>query len=235
MADNFDTNVARRKPNTGKKKSVHPWDVPVPTPEQDMPEEPSHATYTPTEPAVSQERTSAHPKTAKSSDTINKELKRHHSDLSDSINIHSNYCKLDNNVSDHLCSQLSSSAQSVYLRLYRQSFGWNRNWAAESLPKLKTSCNLSLQTVRKAIKELENKGCIQKEFTDNHKATIYRVFLPSEIGIINNAPQIINTLISGSRETASCFSASVSVTDHDTDSQNHDASISDGIRIGMMI
>jgi hypothetical protein len=73
------------------------------------------------------------------------------SDLSDSINIHSNFCKLDNDVSDYLLQKLSASAQAVYLRLYRQSFGWNRNWAAESLPKLVEFCNLSLQTVRKAI------------------------------------------------------------------------------------
>lgn len=103
------------------------------------------------------------------------------SDLSNAINIHSNFCKLDNDVSDILFPRLSPSAQCVYLRLYRQSFGWNRNWAAESLPKLTKSCNLSLQTVRKAIKELELAGCIRKDFSDYHKATVYRIFLPAEI------------------------------------------------------
>jgi hypothetical protein len=105
------------------------------------------------------------------------------SGLSDSINIHSNYCKLDNDVSDYLLCRLSPSAQCIYLRLYRQSFGWNRNWAAESLPKLTKSCNMSIQTVRKAIKELETIGCIRREFSDYHKATVYRIFLPSEIGL----------------------------------------------------
>ncbi len=108
---------------------------------------------------------------------------RKSSDLSNTINIHSNFCKLDNDVSDHLFPRLSPSAQSVYLRLYRQSFGWNRNWAAESLPKLSKCCNLSLQTIRKAIKELEILGCIRKEFSDYHKATVYRVLLPSELGM----------------------------------------------------
>jgi len=41
--------------------------------------------------------------------------------------------------------------------------------------------------VRKAIKELESIGCIRKEFSDYHKATVYRVFLPSDIGLGKNA------------------------------------------------
>lgn len=123
------------------------------------------------------------------------------SDLSNTISIHSNYCKLDNDISDHLFPRLSPSSQCVYLRLYRQSFGWNRNWAAESLPKLAKSCNLSLQTVRKAIKELETLGCIRKDFSDYHKATVYRIFLPAEIGYgnikhTNNAMTVTAGLIS---------------------------------------
>lgn len=233
MVDNFDSNVARRKPNTTARRPVHPWDVPkippgddtvdhrepenlpapdVPVGGQDVsfPEPASDVLVSPPVPRavkssggkrispvvpVSTELTAEPPVEAS---PLGK------SDLSDSINIHSNYCKLDNDISDFLLRKLSSSAQSVYLRLYRQSFGWNRNWAAESLPKLTEFCNLSLQTVRKAIKELELLGCIKKEFSDYHKATVYRVYLPSEIGmgkiaVSQNAPahnrgQIINSL-----------------------------------------
>lgn len=124
----------------------------------------------------------------------------HAGGLSDAINIHSNFCKLDNDVSDRLLCHLSASAQAVYIRLYRQSYGWNRNWAAESLPKLSKSCNLSLQTIRKAIKELETIGTIRKEFSDYHKATVYRVFLPSEINISDMRSQYIGPQFSDTQK-----------------------------------
>ena len=224
MVDNFDTNVARRKPNTSKSRPKHPWDVPknivgedhfddVPDNDiaddiEDFDSEPHTLDRTISVPEEIPENSGFsdrktvnivplhdEPSIPNKKQSLSQEQKIHqkHSVLSDTINIHSNFCKLDNDISDYLFSKLSPSAQSVYLRLYRQSFGWNRNWAAESLPKLKNSCNLSLQTVRKSIKELETKGCISKEFSDYHKATVYRVYLPSEIGVSNNAPLIIDT------------------------------------------
>ena len=192
MSDDFDTNIAKRKPNTKSKRPIHPWDVQSPS----QTTEESHDN-TPVSTRIKEHNktdtlTSKIGKTKKKSHTkktsIQKEYipkEKHHSDLSNTININSNYCKLHNDVSDHLFKLLSPSAQSVYLRLYRQSFGWNRNWAAESLPKLTSACRISLQTVRKAIKELENLGCIKKEFSDYHKATVYRIYLPSETGIEN--------------------------------------------------
>ncbi|MBN1290554.1 MAG: hypothetical protein JXB48_01855 [Candidatus Latescibacteria bacterium] len=219
MVDNFDTNVARRKPNTTKTKPKHPWDVPKSSAEDDLSDITVDDSIQPDSvPQPLDNDLTVHEKNSESSEPVgekkitfvpladdtfsvhkndshtrDQKINKKHSDLSDTINIHSNFCKLDNDVSDHLFAKLSPSAQSVYLRLYRQSFGWNRNWAAESLPKLKNSCNLSLQTVRKSIKELEIKGCISKEFSDYHKATVYRVYLPSEIGVSNNAPLIIDT------------------------------------------
>ncbi len=258
MADNFDTNVARRKPNIlERKRPVHPWDVARAfEPEEDSPEDapprspappeqrpakktvlfptgsnPSSAPGpvpevteksvdgerkdraavppppVPTEPvradhivpARKPKRTfepeSRQSPTLKSVESAAVSQKR--SSLSDTISIHSNFCKLDNDISDLLMPRLSASAQSVYLRLYRQSYGWNRNWAAESLPKLTEFCNLSLQTVRKAIKELELVGCIRKEFSDYHKATVYRILLPSEFGLGKDT--ISNTAMANTR------------------------------------
>ncbi len=198
MADNFDTNIAKRKPNVSRKnRPVHPWDV------KELPSDTNSVSLEnikdsgskkpPLKPDIKPGPYDVKKKSIRSVvapvNTLNTGISEKAGDLSNSINIHSNFCKLDNDVSDHLFSRLSASAQSVYLRLYRQSFGWNRNWAAESLPKLTKSCNLSLQTIRKAIKELEAIGCIRKEFSDYHRATVYRIFLPSEInlGIIRNS------------------------------------------------
>jgi len=271
MNDNFDINVARRKPNVVKRtRPVHPWDVNLSPPEEESPEQfivnndadsfsdkkslidneaqpPSNNDFaaisrtenitvnvnenTEDKPLISFDNSivtdndspAFHNKTI--SPILNKiaaqkplsslvqgietKHKKHVSSLSDSINIHSNYCKLDNDISDHLFQRLSPSAQSVYLRLYRQSYGWNRNWAAESLPKLTKSCNLSLQTVRKALKELETIGAIRKEFSDYHKATVYRVCLPSEIGITGSASHN-NTL---------AVNRGLNITSHGSDSQ----------------
>lgn len=269
MVDNFDTNVARRKPNVARNaRPIHPWDVvrlpddtdvvqdeavtnaPKPASidsgrdthvdssrayprardikdsvaprvderESDVREEaPAHlsATVVANDVRAEEERSSATPSERFRAETVSRrmyplrpaEQKKANSpsspsspkaslssDLSNTISIHSNFCKLDNDISDVLFPRLSPSAQCVYLRLYRQSFGWNRNWAAESLPKLSKSCNLSLQTVRKAIKELELSGCIRKDFSDYHKATVYRIFLPAEINHSNNS--LTNTAMS---------------------------------------
>jgi len=209
MADNFDSNVARRKPNvTRKKRPVHPWDVTADITAGDQPPVPPVTGVDSKDVKISEDRVDTLPPQqgkAPSSPSAGRDYKpsrgpsppsKKASDLSNSINIHSNYCKLDNDVSDILFSRLSASAQSVYLRLYRQSFGWNRNWAAESLPKLSKACNLSLQTIRKAIKELESIGVIRKEFSDYHRATVYRVFLPSEINIGGNKSSIIGRPLS---------------------------------------
>ena len=236
MADNFDINVARRKPNTAKTRPVHPWDVPKTLPAEESSNEeiqrvessdpppdekldqPAILDAKPTKATVSKAVITDSAPLSQSADNL---IVKNRSDLSDTINIHSNYCKLDNDVSDYLCAKLSPSAQCVYLRLYRQSFGWNRNWAAESLPKLKIACNLSLQTVRKAIKELESKGCIQKKFSDYHKATVYRVFLPSEISVSNNAPQLFTIPPKSGRVSGATYSASLSLQSQKSNAQDN--------------
>lgn len=199
MVDNFDINVARRKPNTTMLRPKRPWDVTPLKPSREPLDESEDSVLDAGNTDIVEEPVSIiEPVPEKAPAQKRVKIKKHvfphapsfvstHDELSDSINIHSNFCKLHNDVSDILQGKLSLSAQSVYLRLYRQSYGWNRNWAAESLPKIKDACNMSLQTVRKAIKDLEGLGCIQKVFSDFHKATVYRVYLPSDIGLSNNA------------------------------------------------
>jgi len=205
MPDNFDTNVASRKPNVSKasKKTrlVRPWDVSSSSAEKESSKtdfsekdnlkkstSKNRADHTTVQTEIKKSKTPQDE--TKTHEKPNDVVSQKSIDLSNSINIHSNYCKLDNDISDYLFPRLSPSAQSIYLRLYRQSFGWNRNWAAESLPKLTKACNLSIQTVRKAIKELEIIGCIKKDFSDYHKATVYRIYLPSEVGISNKSKSI---------------------------------------------
>ncbi len=231
MADNFDSNIARRKPNVlNKRKALRPWDVPPassvaetdPEPEEVlseksgsngtiMPEPPEKVSEKPPDTPEKAEIRPPEPKIAPRPARTTPKASKPSQGLSDSINIHSNFCKLDNAVSDILFPRLSPSAQCVYLRLYRQSYGWNRNWASESLPKLSKSCNLSLQTIRKAIKELETFGCIVKEMSDYHRATVYRVLLPSEIESVSyltadGGMSVSDTQNTGAQDSESHFS-----------------------------
>jgi hypothetical protein len=253
MNDQFDTNIARRKPNTsGKNRPIHPWDIPaVPVDAQEietrsvfvetdsresmaapLSETSAPASVSIQTPVIDRQPVGEPIKPAVAHVSVPQPRKTisPRSDLSDSINIHSNYCKLDNDISDILLQRLSASAQSVYIRLYRQSYGWNRNWAAESLPKLTEFCNLSLQTVRKAIKELEQNGCIHKQFSDYHHATVYRIFLPSEVGmtkktIANNAGADSTVVYSDSPDSRVSFSDGVSSSGQVPDPANsHDDS-----------
>ena len=234
MADNFDTNVAKRKPNiTRKTRPIRPWDVPKDSSSDN--DELSknmfkgHITddFNNHETTINSKPIKKTDISSKKSSNINiKPVSQKSSDLSDSINIHSNYCKLDNDISDKLFAILSPSAQSVYLRLYRQSFGWNRNWAAESLPKLTKACNLSLQTIRKSIKELITHGCIKKEMSDYHKATVYRIFLPSEIGFCNNTPSNIAGLNINSQNNTTQIIDIHNSASKDSTSQNINGDIS---------
>jgi hypothetical protein len=194
MVDNFDSNAALHEPDiAGCFRPVHPWDISPHTINRDSENVFYLQEYHADAVSLKNEIPLDH---ADSSDGLMNSvsekaiaapepLSTRTNNLSDEIDILSNFCKLDNDVSDYLFAKLSPSAQSVYLRLYRQSFGWNRNWAVESLSKLTRACNLSLQTVRKAIRELEFSGCIRREFNDHHKATVYHVYLPSEIGMGN--------------------------------------------------
>ena len=249
MADNFDSNVARRKPNViAKKRPIHPWDVdaenvddkPQARPLSAGVSENDETTLPVPAGASSRPRKKSSPSASVTADISSGRLSapsKKASDLSNTINIHSNYCKLDNDVSDILFARLSASAQSVYLRLYRQSFGWNRNWAAESLPKLSKACNLSLQTIRKAIRELESIGVIRKNFSDYHRATVYRVFLPSEINIAvdtasNNTRQLSGGLLSDTQKEHVRASSSQIIDDVGSGARNSDAGRNgrDGLR-----
>lgn len=108
MADNFDSNVARRKPTVAENiRPAHPWDVPAHLPEEDpeividpsVPDAPASLVNIDSASAVSAVMENRAPE----HDHANHEpLNTRKNDLSDTISIHSNFCKLDNDVSDFL-------------------------------------------------------------------------------------------------------------------------------------
>ncbi len=98
------------------------------------------------------------------------------------LNISKNYLKVDSDVVDKLVPTLDVYEQSVYVRLYRLSYGHGRNYCTVGYQNLCESCNITKTGVIGAVKRLLDKGWI-KQLDFNHAlGTTYRVFLPVEKG-----------------------------------------------------
>ncbi|HPZ06803.1 MAG TPA: helix-turn-helix domain-containing protein [Candidatus Eremiobacteraeota bacterium] len=100
------------------------------------------------------------------------------------------FTMVDNFFFDKLCSNLSPSAQVVYLHLYRLSHGWNKPYCKVGKKILTDRTNMSRNTATKAIKELKDNNYI-KEIDWDQDGTIYQILLPREIigGSILGIPQ----------------------------------------------
>jgi len=90
------------------------------------------------------------------------------------------FTMVDNFFFDKLCSDLSASAQVIYLHLYRLSHGWNKPYCRIGRKTLADRTNLSKNTIVRSIKELKEKNYI-KELAWDQDGTIYQVLLPREI------------------------------------------------------
>lgn len=72
------------------------------------------------------------------------------------------YYQIPNYIDDELLPTLNSIEQIVYRRLYRLSYGFNRQTTdSVGLNKLAEKCNLGTTAIKKAIKSLEQRGHIQ--------------------------------------------------------------------------
>ncbi|MFY9221727.1 MAG: hypothetical protein WAQ98_03605 [Blastocatellia bacterium] len=74
----------------------------------------------------------------------------------------SNWYKLYNDLEDYIIPTLDIYEQSVFRRVYRLSYGFNRDTTdSVSASKLAEKCNIGVSKVKEAIKSLEAKGYIQ--------------------------------------------------------------------------
>lgn len=96
-----------------------------------------------------------------------------------------NHFLIDNKVSDILVSTLTPNQQSIYLKLYRLSYGTNKNITdLVGYRSLAKECNLSLKTSQRVINFLiKNKYIKRVDYvnTAQEKGSKYRVYSPSEI------------------------------------------------------
>jgi hypothetical protein len=85
-----------------------------------------------------------------------------------------------NEVADELLPTLPPAAQVLYSRLFRLSYGFNRNYCTVSQPLLMERTGLSRNTIRTALQALLEDRWIQIIGAGNRVSTTYRVVLPRE-------------------------------------------------------
>jgi hypothetical protein len=85
-----------------------------------------------------------------------------------------------NEVADELLPTLPPAAQVLYSRLFRLSYGFNRNYCTVSQPLLMERTGLSRNTIRTALQTLLDDIWIQIIGAGNRVSTTYRVILPRE-------------------------------------------------------
>jgi hypothetical protein len=85
-----------------------------------------------------------------------------------------------NEVADELLPTLPPAAQVLYSRLFRLSYGFNRNYCTVSQPLLMERTGLSRNTIRTALQTLVDDSWIQIIGAGNRVSTTYRVILPRE-------------------------------------------------------
>jgi hypothetical protein len=83
------------------------------------------------------------------------------------LNISKNYLKVDSDVVDKLIPTLDVYEQSIYVRLYRLSYGHGQNYCTVGYQNLCDSCNITKTGVIGAVKRLLEKGWI-KQLDFNH-------------------------------------------------------------------
>ena len=101
-----------------------------------------------------------------------------------STDIINNFFKMDADVYDVLAKFQTPFERVVYLYLYRQSYGYNRQTCFTGLKPIIEWSQLSKNVVRRVLDSLENKQHIKRIGRVNEKdikGTSYKIYLPCEI------------------------------------------------------
>lgn len=85
-----------------------------------------------------------------------------------------------NEMVDDLLPTLDSNEQVLYIRLFRLSYGFNRNYRTVSQSLLIERTGFSRNTVRTSLQSLVQKGWVKIADAGNRVSTTYLVFLPRD-------------------------------------------------------
>jgi hypothetical protein len=93
------------------------------------------------------------------------------------------HLKLPNEIIDNVLPTMRPAEQVVYLRLYRQSHGFNKNTCLISIPKLALLCRLSESQTRFAVRNVEARGYVKTlkiEQGARERGILFEVWTPVE-------------------------------------------------------
>jgi len=85
-----------------------------------------------------------------------------------------------NEMVDDLLPTLDSNEQVLYIRLFRLSYGFNRNYCTVSQSLLIERTGFSRNTVRTSLQSLAQKGWLRIADAGNRVSTTYLVILPRD-------------------------------------------------------
>src|SRR2546429_4224868 len=85
-----------------------------------------------------------------------------------------------NEMVDDLLPTLDSNEQVLYIRLFRLSYGFNRNYCTVSQSLLIERTGFSRNTVRTSLQSLAQKGWVRVADAGNRVSTMYLVVLPRD-------------------------------------------------------
>ena len=114
------------------------------------------------------------------------------------VTIETRYYKVPNDVSDVLASLQTPAEQAIYHRLFRLSYGYNKNVCRVGMQALSKATNIaSKKTIAKAIARLIKKAhiAIVQEAHNDVRGTWYRIFLPDEIEEVKKLARLKTTAV----------------------------------------
>jgi hypothetical protein len=93
------------------------------------------------------------------------------------------FLRIPNEIIDNVLPTLRPPEQAVFIRLYRQSYGFNQNTCLISLTKLALLCRLSKSQTRIAVRNVEARGYIKQlkiEQGARERGILFEVWTPVE-------------------------------------------------------
>ena len=97
------------------------------------------------------------------------------------LRVERNYSRVLNSVLDTVLPTLPPAAALAYVQLYRLSYGNGRDWCKIGSPRLAERCALGESTLRRAIRQLEQRGLVrivQYAFGGSEQGIVFQLVPP---------------------------------------------------------
>lgn len=108
------------------------------------------------------------------------------------------HTRIPNEIFEDILPTLKPSEQSILLRLYRLTWGFQKDTCHVSMGKLGKSCNLSARQVTTCIQVLEKRHLIRRVHVDlnnknqHERGVTFQMLLPQAARVKSSAPEIIS-------------------------------------------